>query len=270
MARLIWFVHLLKRLYGRIKYNTFLTRIPFFRNLVEKFVEEDKLFYITKDSIIPINQNVGTLEEFILPSKIVEYFIEKSNYHWIMNFCICREAKDCKNYSHTLGCLFMGEAVLNINPKIGRLVSKEEALKHVKKCREAGLVHVLGRNKLDELWLNAKPGNRLLTCCNCCNCCCISKVFAYGGKKVSSIAKKLPGVNVIVTDDCVGCGICTKGLCIFDAIHVVNNKAVINSDCRGCGRCVAACPQKAIKITIDDEEYINKVIEQIEALVDVT
>jgi heterodisulfide reductase subunit A-like polyferredoxin len=91
-----------------------------------------------------------------------------------------------------------------------------------------------------------------------------------GGPGVSAIANRLPGVTVIVTDKCAGCGTCTKNLCIFNAIQLVDKKAIINQDCRGCGRCVAVCPQKAIKITFDDEQYITKVIEQIDELVDVT
>ena len=69
----------------------------------------------------------------------------------------------------------MGEAAHGINPQLGRKVSKEEALEHLKKCREAGLVHVIGRNELDALWLGVRPGYKLLTVCNCCHCCCITR-----------------------------------------------------------------------------------------------
>jgi len=55
-----------------------------------------------------------------------------------------------------------------------------------------------------------------------------------------------------------------------DAIQMVNEHAVINEECRGCGRCVEVCPQNAIELTIDDDLFVKKSIEQIEKLVDVT
>ncbi len=270
MPRPIWFVTLLKKVYGKSKYLPILLRLPFLKRRVENFVKKDKLYYITKEKVIPINQEVDKPEDMILPSKVVEYFIEKSNYRWIMNFCICRSGKNCKKYPHDIGCLFMGKAVNGINPKLGRLVSKKEALDHVKKCRELGLIHTIGRNKLDALWLDAWPDNRLLTVCNCCECCCISKLLAQGGPKIRAIAHKMPGVHVDVSENCVGCGTCAKGICIYDAIQIVNKKAIISKECLGCGRCVEICPRSAIKLTLKDNEFINKVIEEIESLVDVT
>lgn len=46
---------------------------------------------------------------------------------------------------------------------------------------------------------------------------------------------------------CIACGICEKN-CPFDAIHVVNNLAVIDYDkCTNCMVCVEKCPTKAIE-----------------------
>ncbi|MDY6794139.1 MAG: hypothetical protein SWK76_02475 [Actinomycetota bacterium] len=60
---------------------------------------------------------------------------------------------------------------MGINPKLGRRVTREEAREHVRRCREAGLFHIIGRNKIDMVWLNIRLGQRLLTICNCCPCC---------------------------------------------------------------------------------------------------
>jgi hypothetical protein len=90
-----------------------------------------------------------------------------------MNTCLCRDAKQCKDYPIDLGCLFLGEAALGINPRLGRGVTKREALEHIRRCREAGLVHLIGRNKLDTVWLGVGPGDKLLTICHCCPCCCL-------------------------------------------------------------------------------------------------
>jgi hypothetical protein len=36
-------------------------------------------------------------------------FIEKANYIWKMDTCICRAGAKCKDYPIDLACLFMGE-----------------------------------------------------------------------------------------------------------------------------------------------------------------
>ena len=116
----------------------------------------------------------------------------------------------------------MGEAVHGINPNLGRLVSKEEAHEHVRKCREAGLVHLIGRNKLDAVWLNVGPGDKLLTVCNCCPCCCLWKILPDVNPEIGRKITKMAGVNVEVTDRCVGCGTCIQeNICFVDAIRLV-------------------------------------------------
>jgi len=87
------------------------------------------------------------------------------------------DSTGCKDYPMDLGCIFLGEAVKEINPKFGRMATVEEALEHAKKCRDAGLVHLIGKNKLDTVWLNAGPGDKLMTICNCCPCCCLWKIL---------------------------------------------------------------------------------------------
>ena len=77
------------------------------------------------NKVIEINKPMGEYNEFILPSLVLEYFINKAKNHWVMNFCICRSSMSCQDYPVDLGCLFLGDAVLDINPKLGRLVSKE-------------------------------------------------------------------------------------------------------------------------------------------------
>jgi len=55
-----------------------------------------------------------------------------------------------------------------------------------------------------------------------------------------------------------------------DAIHVVDNRAVINDTCRGCGRCASVCPQEAIEISIEYGWFVEESIARISPLVDVS
>ncbi len=274
MARPLWFVQLLKKTFPNRRMIALATRVPGVGRVVDKMLfENDDIMYLPKDSVITKTISVGrSLEhpvETVLPSKIVEHFIKKANYHWIMNFCICRDASKCKDYPIGYGCLFLGEAAMRINPLLGRRVTKEEALDYVRKCREAGLVHLIGRNKLDSFWLDAKPGDKLLTICNCCPCCCLWKILPDLTPGIGKKITKMPGVHVQVTDRCQACGTCTQGVCFVDAIHLVGDHAVISEECRGCGRCVEACPNGAIDLTIDDEHYFDDSVERIDKVVNV-
>lgn len=271
MARPLWFVKLLEKAFPNIKLIAKLTRIPILSKVFEVLLfKDDDIIYLPMDKVIEIDKEIEKQSDLVLPSQVLEYFINKSKYHWIMNFCICRVSMDCQNYPQNLGCLFLGEAVLNINPQLGRLVSKEEALEHLRKCREAGLVHMVGRNLLDKQWLGVKPGKKLLSICNCCPCCCLWRVTPILDPKMGSKVQKMPGIEVKVTDACIGCGTCLQNVCFVDAIYIEDNHAVISQECRGCGRCVDVCPQNAIELTIRDEDFIKKSIKRLEKIVDVS
>jgi ferredoxin len=228
----------------------------------------DELYYLPKDGVIPIGESIATGEEMVLPSQVVEHFIREANTHWIMDRCICRDGAGCQDYPVDLGCLFLGEAAAGINPKLGRLVSREEALLHVQQCREAGLVHLIGRNKLDTLWLGVGPGDRLLTVCNCCPCCCLWRVLPHMAPQIGAKVQRMAGVTVSVGDGCAGCGLCAE-VCFVDAIELVEGRAVVGEACRGCGRCAQVCPQGAIHVSVGDGRYVEDLVARISPLVDV-
>ncbi|MHA1191971.1 MAG: DUF362 domain-containing protein [Promethearchaeota archaeon] len=270
MARPLWFVRLLEKTFPNIKLIAMLTRVPIVGKIVDLLLfKDDEIIYLPKDIVIPINSELNNQEDMVLPTKVLEYFINKANSHWIMNFCICRKSMECKDYPIELGCLFLGEAVHGINPELGRIVSKEEALDHVKKCRDAGLVHMIGRNLLDKQWLGVNPGYKLLSICNCDPCCCLWRISPVLNPKIGKKIQKMVGVNIWVTDKCIGCGTCLD-VCFVNAINLINNQAEISKECRGCGRCVEICPQGAIKLKVDDQTYVSQTIEQLEKIIDVS
>lgn len=195
-------------------------------------------------------------------------YLPVDTYHWVVDFCICRRSGKCHSYPIDLGCIFLGEAATKISSHVGHRVTKKEALEHAKRCREAGLIHLIGRHKVDALWLNVGPGDRLLTICNCCPCCCGWRVLPDFAVEIGSKVTKMPGITVLVTNTCVGCGTC-ENVCFINAIGVVDSRAVISDQCRGCGHCADVCPQKAIEIVIDNA-CIEKSISHISEAVDVS
>lgn len=270
VARPVWFVNLIKKVFPQRFLLAQLTNLPIVGELVDQgLFEGDDLVYLATDHSILINEPVSNPGNYVLPSKIIEHFIDSASLHWVMDFCLCRESNRCEDYSTQLGCLFLGEAVTQINPQFGRLVTKEEAHNHVQRCREAGLVHMIGRNKLDVLWLGAGSGEKLLTICYCCPCCCSWKVLPEITPQISSKVNRLPGLRVEVGDDCLGCGDCIDRICVVNAIQLIEEQAVIGNQCRGCGRCVNICPNNAIELTIQDSEFVENAIKHISHLVDV-
>ena len=271
MSRPVWFVNLIKKSFPGRVYLARLTKLPFIGQMLDYgLFNGDDIIYLPMDRTIQINQPIENAGDIVLPSQVVEHFIEHANYHWIMDFCICREGNGCVDYPQEYGCLFLGEAVLEINPVFGRLVTKDEALEYARVCRETGLVHMIGRIKLDAVWLGAGPGNKLLTICNCCPCCCIWKVLPYISSDIGDRITKMPGVQVMVTDLCTGCGSCTDGVCFVDAIHLLDGSAIIDETCRGCGRCVEVCPNDAIQLSIEDWAFVQETIGRISPLVDLS
>jgi ferredoxin len=267
----MWFVRMVKAAFPARFFVARLSRLPFLGHLIDRwFFDGDGFYYLPKDSVIRINRTLDSPEQVVLPSQVVEYFIEKAGFHWVMDACICRDARQCEDYPIGLGCLFLGEAAKGINPQLGRQVTKEQALDHARRCREAGLVHMIGRHKLDSVWLGVSPRERLMTICNCCPCCCLFRVLPDLSEDIGARIKRMPGVSVVVNEHCAGCGTCTEGICFADAIRLVDGRAVISDACRGCGRCVDVCPQKAIELAIDDPQAMERAIQDLSGRVDVS
>ncbi|NHJ01302.1 MAG: 4Fe-4S ferredoxin [Candidatus Heimdallarchaeota archaeon] len=271
MPRPMWFVNLIKKGFPHRFFFSKFTKVPLIGRILDYMMfHEDDIIYLPKDTAIKVNQPIERHGDMILPSVVVDHFIDEANYLWVMDWCICRSSSKCDSYPTNFGCLFLGEAAIDIDPRLGRQVTRQEAHEHVKKCREAGLVHLIGRNKLDTVWLKVGPSKKLLTICNCCECCCLWRILPHVSQKISNKVTKLPGVSVQVGEECLLCGICTEGICFVNAVSLGENRAEISDLCRGCGRCVEVCPQGAISLTIKDPESILSSINKIESLVDIT
>ncbi|MEW5784616.1 MAG: 4Fe-4S binding protein [Bacillota bacterium] len=230
------------------------TRMPVIGWLIKRFFfDGDYIAYL------PARQKEIAKAKVVLPDMVVNHFIERAGFRFLMHQCICRESNKCKNYPASVGCLFLGEAAKGINSALGREVSVAEAKAFQKKVQELGLLNLVGRNRLDKIWLGVSPADHLMTICHCCECCCLWKIIPHLSASIGNMLQKLDGVDLNVSDSCRGCGKCVP-VCFARAIEVVNSRAVIGTECRGCGRCTDACPEKAITLTLADNDFINRCI----------
>ena len=249
-----------KRFDRRFKYARFFKRHPSLTWILDRVAfRGDEIYYapsdasVAKSRRIEVDIGVPQREDAVLPSDIAKELIERSRYHFIMDFCFCRNANQCESYPTELGCIFLGKGVLNIRGNVGRLATKDEALAHLEKCRQAGLVQLAGRNKIDSMWLRSGDPDQLMSLCNCCPCCCLWKMLPDLPENISSRITRLPGVDVrVLTDRCIGCGLCSES-CFVGALRIADGRCRIDdSACRGCGRCADACPHDAILVSVSE------------------
>ena len=212
---------------------------------------------------IRMDYNISKPDMIVMPSDIIKSVINEADDIVIMNKCLCRNSTECTDYPRDLGCIFLGKTTRKISRRHCREVTREEAMEHIDKCAEAGLIHIMGRNKMDSVWMGVGPNEELLTICNCCPCCCLWRVYPNLSDNLQNNFFKLPGIQVYTnTDECIGCGKCYK-ICFTDAIEIIDKKAVIDTEkCKGCGQCSNNCPTDAIIIDyqkIDIEDVFNKI-----------
>jgi len=89
------------------------------------------------------------------------------------------------------------------------------------------------------------------TACGLCAKACPKNLFTITptakNVHVRCVSQDLgKNTKVACSVGCIGCKLCEKK-CQFDAIHVINNYAIIDYEkCTSCGECILVCPQKTI------------------------
>lgn len=219
---------------------------------------------------ININKKIESEGSEFLPTAVIKEVIKRNEDIVIMNSCLCRTSNNCQDYPQDLGCIFLGPTSRKIPKHIGKKATVEEALAQVDKADEAGLSHIIGRNKIDTVWMNVHPGKGLLTICHCCPCCCLWKVYPNLDSDISDKLERLDGVTIeLHEENCKKCKKCLDDVCMFDAISFKNNKITIdNEHCKCCGLCVNVCKFNAISISYTDKT-IDNVVNRIEDLIEI-
>jgi UDP-glucose 4-epimerase len=222
--------------------------------------------------VLPVGHEIGVTESVALPYPLLAPLIEQATARTVLNECPCRRAERCTTYSRDVGCLFLGDGAAQIAPGIGKPVSRNAALAHVKRAMGAGLMPTVLHSTFDAYLLDI-PYRRMLAICFCCDCCCSVrhslKVDAPGFRDT---VVRLPGLTVEVTPSCTGCGACLP-VCPVLAISLhestsetdahrtssVKRRSRARIDlerCKGCGRCVSTCPSSAIHVHQADQAHM--------------
>jgi ferredoxin len=223
--------------------------------------------------VIPVSESVSTdMANVHLPFDIIKPLIEKSAYRSIAAKCVCRSSFECKEYPHEIGSLALGSGLKGLEENGLEPITKEEALAHVEKAINLGLVPTIIWDQDSEF--GGADRSKGVVVCLCCDCCCDIRLGLRMG--TDAFKKKVvrpEGVSVIVSDECQLCGDCAEPeVCSVRAIHLGPEKSIIDLDlCVGCGKCIGVCPDQAISFVFDPElDIVGSLISQVESYTDIT
>lgn len=180
----------------------------------------------TKDIVLPFDD----VRELIQSKERIGLFRCACNYH------VAQLGSACKRSSEV--CIafdFYAEYVIE-EMKLGRWVTREEAMRVLEDSEKEGLVH-------------QTAGDRRNTeaVCNCCPDCCTVL------RRVKLLPKpaQFKTTNYRLAQDlslCTQCAVCLDR-CPMKALTLDNDQIVINRDrCIGCGLCTSTCAAKALTL----------------------
>ncbi len=206
----------------------------------------------TSAHLIPVYMVLSGGENVVLPLAIIEIMLGKTDTIGIMAECLCRRGEGCVHHPADIGCLILGDAARDLDPRLGRLVTREEATAHAHGAVARGLYPMVVHNEFDA-WLWGIDYRRMMNICFCCDCCCSVRksVRLRRSEGFFRNIHRLPGLTVYITESCDGCGKCAEA-CMAGAVRIDSGKAVIDlNDCKGCGRCAQVCPRGAVVLKMD-------------------
>ena len=207
--------------------------------------------------VMPLNVDVPKAgEKVVVPLDMVKESLKNVTFISGMDGCLCRQANDCKDYDHNLGCLFLGEAAKGVVAHgLGREFTYEEACARIDQAAEAGLMAQAVWIEVEQmLW--GVPNDLMdhfLEICFCCPCCCIAMRLARNATSKERHRFHPAGWTAVPDrTKCIGCRQCVSGPhgCPVEAISFgEDGKVTINQElCVGCGICKSRCGLDVIQI----------------------
>ena len=207
--------------------------------------------------VMPLNVDItDQSEKTIVPMDMIRDSLKKVEYIVGMDSCLCRDATDCADYPHDLGCLFLGEAAKIVEKHgLGRRFTYEEACERVDRAAKAGLMGQAVWIEVEQmLW--GVPNDLMdhfMEICFCCPCCCIAMKLARNATEKERHRFHPSGWTAVPDPGkCVGCGDCINGRngCPVEALSFGEDGRIhIDQEhCVGCGICRSRCTHDAIHI----------------------
>lgn len=217
-----------------------------YKYLIQGFSFEAFGTKINQLRTVPVEESL-TPEHNVAKYNDVIQILKDCEGPFVVQNCVCRQGmklidRTCKVTDRMEVCMGFGTpAQMYIDLGWGREISREEAIKIIRKNEEDGLVLQPGNAKRPEF------------ICSCCGCCC----ELLQGLRIMPRAREF--IDTIYyaevnADDCTGCETCISR-CQTRAIALVDDIAfVTKSKCIGCGNCVPTCPSDAMQLKVDDRE----------------
>jgi ferredoxin len=207
--------------------------------------------------VLPLNIDLTNgAEKTVVPMDIIKESLKHVDYIAGMDRCLCRDANDCKDFPHDLGCLFLGEsAKIVVKHELGRRFTYEEACARVDEAARQGLMGQAVWIEVEQL-LWGIPNDLMdhfMEICFCCPCCCITMKLARNATEKERHRFHPSGWTAVPDlTKCTGCGDCLNGLngCPVEALSIGGDGRIdIDQEkCVGCGICRSRCTHGAIGI----------------------
>ncbi len=190
--------------------------------------------------VITVNEKVESGNKVHTYDQVKTYIDENDTI--AVGTCYCRQGARLRGEdTHGMPmevCMFLGRnAEYGIESLGARSVTKEEALKILDECEEAGLVHMTS---------NTTDGIGYL--CNCDRWHCFAVKIALKQSNPSKIFNS--GFDPVWdTDICTSCGTCLER-CPAEALVMSDEDLPLmdSNKCFGCAVCATGCPVEAIKM----------------------
>ena len=198
-------------------------------------------FSVPTVRVVAVEEAIADDKEIASWEKVSALVEGESSY--AVGECSCKHitrinGTPCQSEGPSKCCVWFGKvADYMVEGGYATRLSKEELYVLLKKCEDAGLVHMTG-NRLHKTVL-----------CNCCKCCC---AYLKANKRIRQAGIEFAeSSNFVVRlneETCIGCGQCVA-YCQLEALQLSGDAVTINPVyCRGCGACVSKCPTQSLSL----------------------